>query len=48
MGARVERENGSIFALKVGRTVDFDWTWEGSIAYRPGATVDDFPTACPR
>ena len=36
-----EREGGSIYALKVGRSVEFDWTWEGAIAYRPGASIDD-------
>jgi superfamily I DNA/RNA helicase len=36
-----DRDEGSIYALKVGRTVEFDWTWEGAIAYRPGASMDD-------
>ena len=31
----VEGDDGSIFALDVGRGVEFDWTWEGAIAYRP-------------
>jgi hypothetical protein len=35
-----ERDAGAIFALKVGRSVEFDWTWEGAVAYRPGAIVD--------
>jgi AAA domain len=34
-----DREIGSIYALKVGRSVDFDWTWEGAIAFRPEASV---------
>jgi hypothetical protein len=37
-----EREDGSIFALEVGRSVEFDWTWEGAIAYRPGVSEDSF------
>jgi superfamily I DNA/RNA helicase len=37
-----EREDGSIFALEVGRSVEFDWTWEGAIAYRPGISEDSF------
>jgi AAA domain len=36
-----DRDDMSIYALKVGRSVEFDWTWEGSIAYRPGARIDD-------
>src|SRR4051812_47528836 len=36
-----DREEGSIYALMVGRTVEFDWTWEGALAYRPGVSVDD-------
>ena len=35
-----ERDAGAIFTLKVGRSVEFDWTWEGAVAYRPGAMVD--------
>ena len=35
-----EREDGSIYSLKVGRSVEFDWTWEGAVAFRPGASVD--------
>ena len=31
-----EREDGSIYSLKVGRSVEFDWTWEGAIAYPAG------------
>lgn len=37
------RDDGSVYALKVGRTVEFDWTWEGAIAYRPGASVGESP-----
>jgi superfamily I DNA/RNA helicase len=25
----------SIFALEVGHSVEFDWTWEGAVAFRP-------------
>ena len=36
-----ERDDGSIYALKVGRSVEFDWTWEGATAYRPVASSDE-------
>ncbi len=36
-----ERQDGSIYSLKVGRSVEFDWTWEGATAFRPGASTDD-------
>jgi hypothetical protein len=36
-----ERDSGAIYSLRVGRAVEFDWTWEGAIAYRPGGAIDD-------
>ncbi len=36
-----EREDWSIYSLKVGRSVEFDWTWEGATAYRGVAAPDD-------
>jgi hypothetical protein len=27
--------DGSIFVLEVGHSIEFDWTWEGAIAFRP-------------
>ncbi len=28
-------EGGGIFELQTGQAVDFDWTWEGAVAFRP-------------
>lgn len=28
-------DTGTIFALEVGHAVEFDWTWEGAVAFRP-------------
>ena len=36
-----ERDDGSIYALEIGRSVEFDWTWEGAIAYRSSLSADD-------
>ena len=30
-----ESESGSIFELEIGHAVEFDWTWEGAVAFRP-------------
>lgn len=30
-----ESETGTIFVLEVGHAVEFDWTWEGAVAFRP-------------
>src|SRR5262245_41590568 len=27
--------DGSIFVLDVGHTIEFDWTWEGAVVFRP-------------
>ncbi len=34
-------DKGSVYVLEVGHTVEFDWTWEGSTAFRP-LTLTDF------
>ncbi len=30
-----ESETGTIFELEIGHAVEFDWTWEGAVAFRP-------------
>ncbi len=30
-----ETEKGTVFILEVGHSVEFDWTWEGAVAFRP-------------
>ncbi len=30
-----EFETGNVYALTVGHSVEFDWTWEGATAFRP-------------
>ncbi len=36
-----ERDRGTVYAVHVGSSVEFDWTWEGAIAFRPHAIGDD-------
>ncbi|WP_254511389.1 AAA domain-containing protein [Anatilimnocola floriformis] len=36
-----EKGRGTIYALHVGSSVEFDWTWEGATAFRPQAVPDD-------
>ena len=36
-----ERDRGTIYAVHVGSAVEFDWTWEGAVAFRPHALADD-------
>lgn len=36
-----ERDRGTIYAIHVGSSVEFDWTWEGAIAFRPHALGED-------
>lgn len=36
-----ERDRGTIYAVQVGSAVEFDWTWEGAVAFRPHALPDD-------
>ncbi|MCA9075807.1 MAG: AAA family ATPase [Planctomycetaceae bacterium] len=30
-----ESETGNVYELTIGHSVEFDWTWEGAIAFRP-------------
>ncbi len=30
-----ESETGTVFILEIGHAVEFDWTWEGAVAFRP-------------
>lgn len=30
-----ERDRGTVYVVHVGRSVEFDWTWEGAVAFRP-------------
>jgi hypothetical protein len=30
-----ESETGTVFVLEIGPSVEFDWTWEGAVAFRP-------------
>ncbi len=36
-----ERGRGTVYAVHVGSLVEFDWTWEGAVAFRPHALSDD-------
>lgn len=36
-----ERERGTVFVVQVGNSVEFDWTWEGAVAFKP-RSIDDF------
>ncbi len=35
-------DDGAVFKLDLGQTVEFDWTWEGATAFRP-VVLDDSP-----
>ena len=35
-----ERDRGTVYVVHVGSSVEFDWTWEGAIAFRP-KSLDD-------
>ncbi|MBL8812943.1 MAG: AAA family ATPase [Planctomycetaceae bacterium] len=37
-----ERDRGAVFVVHVGRSVEFDWTWEGARAFCP-ASLDENP-----
>ncbi len=39
-----ERDRGTVYAVHVGSAVEFDWTWEGAVAFRP-SSLDDDPQA---
>jgi superfamily I DNA/RNA helicase len=36
-------DSGTIFVLHVGHSVEFDWTWEGALAFRPVHIEGDRP-----
>src|SRR4051812_11646690 len=36
-----ESETGTIFILQIGHSVEFDWTWEGAVAFRPLVMKED-------
>lgn len=36
-----ERDRGTVYAVHIGSSVEFDWTWEGATAFRPHALPDD-------
>lgn len=38
-----ERDRGAVFVVHVGRSVEFDWTWEGARAFCP-ASLNENPT----
>ena len=35
-------ETGAVFILEVGHAIEFDWTWEGAVAFRP-LVLKEFP-----
>jgi len=41
VSAFAERGRGAVFVLHVGDRVEFDWTWEGAIAFRPRSLDDN-------
>ena len=40
-------DEDSIFALEVGHAVEFDWTWEGAVAFRPW-NIEEFDGQTPQ
>jgi len=36
-----ERDRGTVYVVHVGKSVDFDWTWEGATAFCPQAIAED-------
>ena len=36
-----ERDRGTVYVVHVGSSVEFDWTWEGAVAFRPKSLDDD-------
>jgi superfamily I DNA/RNA helicase len=36
-----ERDRGTVYVVHVGKSVDFDWTWEGATAFCPQAVTED-------
>ncbi len=37
-----EKGRGTVFILQVNKAIDFDWTWEGAVAFRPAALDGDY------
>jgi superfamily I DNA/RNA helicase len=36
-----ERDRGTIYVVHIGKTIEFDWTWEGAKAFCPNSLDDD-------
>lgn len=36
-----ERDRGAVWVVHIGSSVEFDWTWEGAIAFRPKSLDDN-------
>ncbi|MCA9177213.1 MAG: AAA family ATPase [Planctomycetales bacterium] len=36
-----ERDRGTIYVIHIGKTVEFDWSWEGAKAFCPHSLTDD-------
>lgn len=36
-----ERDRGTVYVVHVGTSVEFDWTWEGAVAFRPKSLDDN-------
>lgn len=36
-----EHDRGTVYIVDVGGIVDFDWTWEGAVAFKP-KSIDDY------
>jgi AAA domain/UvrD-like helicase C-terminal domain len=36
-----ERDRGTVWVVHVGSAVEFDWTWEGAVAFRPKSLDDN-------
>lgn len=43
-----ERDRGTVYVIHVGSSVEFDWTWEGAVAFRPRSLENDsaLPVHC--
>ncbi|QDV10284.1 ATP-dependent RecD-like DNA helicase [Rosistilla oblonga] len=35
-----ESDTGTVFELQIGHAIEFDWSWEGALAFRPLRTKD--------
>ncbi len=36
-----ERDRGTVWVVHIGSAVEFDWTWEGAVAFRPNSLDED-------